>query len=178
MSHWTTTILLTTTLIGCLSDKQEDSEETGVTELTDSGESTNSDTAEDEPEATIWTGPSITFTKEDFADHTDPANQDAITDKVVLTRSFQGALFNVLSENTAGSTSPAGTEWAVGNTDDIENLEFQALKPTVDYKMKDAPGIPLVLHLIEEDIYLDVTFLSWSPGGSAGGFSYERTTPN
>jgi hypothetical protein len=35
-----------------------------------------------------------------------------------------------------------------------------------------------VVHLIEENIYLDVTFLSWVIGrDSGGGFSYERSTP-
>ena len=38
-------------------------------------------------------------------------------------------------------------------------------------------GENFVLHLIEEDIYLDVRFLSWTSGnGAGGGFSYERST--
>ena len=44
--------------------------------------------------------------------------------------------------------------------------------------MDNLPGTALVLHLIDENIYIDVTFLSWSSGDSGGGFSYERTTEN
>ena len=35
-------------------------------------------------------------------------------------------------------------------------------------------GRPAVVHLITEDIYFSVDFLSW--GGRSGGFSYERST--
>ncbi len=34
----------------------------------------------------------------------------------------------------------------------------------------------MVLHLITDDIYIDIKFLSWTSGGN-GGFSYERSTP-
>ena len=33
-----------------------------------------------------------------------------------------------------------------------------------------------VLHLITDDIYIDIKFLSWSSGDSGGGISYERST--
>jgi hypothetical protein len=36
-------------------------------------------------------------------------------------------------------------------------------------------GVNAVMHLITDDIYLNVTFTSW--GGSAGGFAYSRSTP-
>ena len=34
-----------------------------------------------------------------------------------------------------------------------------------------------MLHLITDDIYIDVSFISWTNGGNGGGFSYERSTP-
>ncbi len=34
----------------------------------------------------VWTGPKKVFIKADFADWTDAANQDRITDKVIITR--------------------------------------------------------------------------------------------
>ena len=42
-------------------------------------------------------------------------------------------------------------------------------------------GENMVLYLIEENIYIDIKFTSWSEGngdgeGSGGGFSYERST--
>ena len=30
------------------------------------------------------------------------------------------------------------------------------------------------LHLVADDLYFDVRFLSWTEGGVGGGFSYER----
>ncbi len=45
-----------------------------------------------------------------------------------------------------------------------------------------ADGRNMVIHLITDDIYIDIKFLSWTPGGGdtsgLGGFSYERSTPN
>ncbi|MCX5654761.1 MAG: autotransporter-associated beta strand repeat-containing protein, partial [Planctomycetota bacterium] len=32
------------------------------------------------------------------------------------------------------------------------------------------------MHLISEDIYIDIKFTSWTSGGAGGGFSYERAT--
>lgn len=37
-------------------------------------------------------------------------------------------------------------------------------------------GKSAVLHLIPNDIYLDIKFLSWGQAGG-GGFSYQRSTP-
>ena len=34
----------------------------------------------------------------------------------------------------------------------------------------------MVVHLITDDIYIDIKLLSWSSGGTGGGFSYERST--
>ena len=101
-----------------------------------------------------------------------------ITDKVILTRGIQGSLFNVVTETSEGVGSPEGTEWAKGTTDDLDTLEFQSLKPAANNQLKNVPGESFVLHLIEEDIYIDLTFISWERGGSGGGFSYERSTPS
>ena len=124
----------------------------------------------------IWSGPKITFTKENSVDHTDPQNQDFITDLVILTRGERGSLINVVSETSAVSSSPDGTEWALGTTTELDSLEFQSLKKAANEQLKQVPGKSFVLHLIEEDIYIDITFLSWTSGGSGGGFSYERST--
>jgi hypothetical protein len=40
-----------------------------------------------------------------------------------------------------------------------------------------ANGTNYVLHLVEENIFIDVVFTSWSQGGNGGGgFSYRRST--
>jgi len=37
-------------------------------------------------------------------------------------------------------------------------------------------GRGAVIHLVDEDIYLDIRFLSWTQSRGGGGFSYERST--
>ena len=43
-------------------------------------------------------------------------------------------------------------------------------------KPKDVVGKNLIMHLIDDNIYLSVKFTSWSQG-KQGGFAYERSTP-
>ena len=182
------------TLFGCTDDADKMSPDSGTAQVRetglpptddsgtapedDTGTAPDDDTGEPEPaEPTVWNGPRTTFTKANFADPTDPANQDAITDSVVLTRGGRGSLINVVVETSASGSSPSGTEWAVGTTDALEGLEFKPLKQAANNQMANLPGTTLVLHLIDDDIYLDVTFLSWTRGSdSGGGFSYERAT--
>ena len=185
MSLHTTGWMIALAFLGCTDDDKTVSEtggaqvqETGTAPAEETGTAPADETGEPEPSGpTIWTGPRTTFTKDNFADPTDPANQDAITDAVVLTRGERGSLINVVVEESANSSSPGGTEWAVGTTEALEELQFQPLKQAANNQMQNLPGTALVLHLIDEDIYIDVTFLSWTRGsGSGGGFSYERTT--
>ncbi|MFP4484933.1 MAG: hypothetical protein ACLFO1_08785 [Spirochaetaceae bacterium] len=125
----------------------------------------------------IWRGERIVFTKEDGADQTLSENQDRITDNVWITRRNDGGqIFNIQErDEPLAAVSPIGTRWAIGTTDDIENLDFKPFRPAVG-SPKEVPGKDVVLHLVEEDIYVDVRFLSWSQE-KRGGFSYERTTP-
>lgn len=134
---------------------------------------------------TIWTGPSVTFTKADNADWTLEENQDRITNAVWITRQNNQSIFNIAVEseqqgNGNGSviTSPADTEWAVGSiSDGIGNLTFDNFVATLNGEVGDNVfNGPMVLHLISEDIYIDITFNSWSSGNSGGGFSYTRSS--
>ena len=125
-----------------------------------------------------WEGSRITFTKADSADPTDESNQDRITDNVWITRANSGGqIFNIVSETSATSgSSPAGTEWAQGSFDDLDTLTFTSFRNACpNQKPKDVVGVPMVLHLTAEDIYIEVEFTSWSQG-KQGGFSYQRTT--
>ena len=38
-------------------------------------------------------------------------------------------------------------------------------------------GNDMVLHLITDDIYIDIKYLSWTQNGQGGGFSYQRSNP-
>lgn len=125
---------------------------------------------------TIWDGPEITFTKADNADPSLATNQDSITDGIRLTRGNDGVLYNAASENSATNSSPTGTLWAEGTTDNLANLSFTTLKSAANNQMKNVPGKNFVLFLVEDSIYIDLTFASWTQGKNGGGFSYSRTT--
>lgn len=137
----------------------------------------NLDGQEDNEGPTYWRGNSLVFNKSDGADPNLETNQDRITDNVWITRGNTGGqIFNIAINVNANKTeSPIGTEWAIGALDDIDNLEFNYFRNTVS-KPKNVVGKSLVLHLIENNIYLSVKFTSWSSGKN-GGFSYERSTP-
>tara|TARA_Y100000766_G_scaffold90649_1_gene77115 strand:- start:3970 stop:4449 length:480 start_codon:yes stop_codon:yes gene_type:complete len=136
----------------------------------------------DEPNDTsssiIWNGSLITFEKSDGADPTAEANQDRLTSNVWITRGNNGGqIYNIAKENTSNKdNSPIGTAWAIGTLDQIESLSFNKFRVAVG-NPKDVVGKDLVLHLIEDDIYLSVKFSSWS-SGQKGGFAYSRSTAN
>ncbi len=126
---------------------------------------------------TVYSGEMITFTKEDGADPDEETNQDRITDNVWITRGNTGGqIYNAAVETMFDKdNSPEDTEWALGTTaDGIANLTFDKLRATI--QPKEIVGKDLVLHLITDDVYIDIKFSTWSEGnsGTGGGFSYER----
>jgi hypothetical protein len=140
---------------------------------------------------TVWTGLSVTFSKADFADPTLPENQDRITDNVWLTRGVNGGIFNIRRETAYDNgihTAPADTEWASvfnnpGKTIAAENWDdLQFTNWLGAYNQEGSMSLPLalttrnaVVHLITDDIYLDLQFTAWTQGGP-GGFAYMRAT--
>ena len=136
--------------------------------------------------ADVWQGPSITFTKAPNADWTLPENQDQITPNVAITRANLRGIFNIAQESEfskttpiSSSPSPVDTEWAFGTTNEIGTLSFETWVVWNGAFPPDMVGQNAVLHLISEDIYLDIRFTSWGEGAaSGGGFSYVRSTPN
>ncbi|WP_242085147.1 T9SS type A sorting domain-containing protein [Aestuariivivens sediminis] len=129
---------------------------------------------------TIWTGSHTTFTKANFADPTLEANQDRITDHVWITRGDIQGIFNIKKEGAYSKTtgiSPIDTEWAFGTTDNWESLTYNTWVATIENNPPDMLNRNMVLHLITDDIYIDLEFTSWSIGNTAGGgFSYHRST--
>ena len=87
-----------------------------------------------------------------------------------------GFIYQPARDNGAGS--PADTEWAYGTTANVANLIF---RPWVDWNGKQPPsmvGRDAVVHLISEDIYIDIKFTAWGSGAGAGNFAYQRSTPS
>ncbi|MEQ9007414.1 MAG: choice-of-anchor D domain-containing protein, partial [Ekhidna sp.] len=118
----------------------------------------------------------LAFEKEAYADWTLAENQDCITENVCLTRGDSQGLFNAVIETSYSSTSPSGTEWARGTSDDPTS-SYSTWRNTIESCPPCHLNQPLSLHLIEEDLYFDVVFTSWDEGGSGGGFSYVRSSP-
>lgn len=123
----------------------------------------------------------LSFSKAAFADPTDPANQDMITDTVAITRGDRQGIYNILQEGTYEDfVSPLGTQWFFGGTvqdvidgaigiadfDTWENAHGSFPPGTVD--------VEAVLYLEAEDAYVDIMFTEWGSGGSGGAFAYDR----
>lgn len=137
----------------------------------------------------IWNGPDVMFSKGLGADPTDPANQDFLTPNVSITRADTQGIYNAAVEtqyqNLGGGAgnSPAGTQWAVGTTDNLGSLTFESWFDTVGPTSSiggpnNSVGVPLVLHLVDDDIYVDITFTQWGQGAGGGGsFAYTRSSP-
>lgn len=133
-------------------------------------------TPEPASERIIWSGAETTFSKASGADPSQAENQDRITANIWITRGNNGGeIYNAQSESTSvKGVSPRGTAWAVGTIDQIDQLEFKNFRAAVG-SPKSVVGKDLVLHLVEENIYLSVRFTSWSQN-KGGGFSYQRST--
>lgn len=129
--------------------------------------------------ATVWTGPVMTFAQA-TPDWTQPSNQDRMTPNVWITRGSIQGIFNAKTESTfTHSVSPADTEWANGNLANYASLSYtdwNSWARGVNPSPPDTIGVPAVVHLKSEDIYVGITFTSWGIAG-ASLFSYQRTTP-
>ena len=104
-------------------------------------------------------------------------NQDRITNNVWITRANNQGIFNIVTEtNYTDFSSPADTEWAIGTTANIGSLTFQNWEDTSGSNPPSLVNQDMVVHLITDDIYIDIKFTSWQSGGAGGGFTYERST--
>jgi len=74
--------------------------------------------------------PSVSFTKNDYADWTLPENQDCITDNVCITRKNNQGIYNANTENGYSSSSPDDTERAYGNCINKDSLGFDTWENT------------------------------------------------
>lgn len=137
----------------------------------------------------VWTGPNTNYNESPVATFSSPngGGADLIigptgTNKgVSLTRSFDEVLYNrAAGETTAnGSTSPVDTMWAFGSLANFASLSYKTLTAIRNSAVPDFQAAilnkPMVVHLVNENIYLSLTFTSW-PQHDAGGFAYTRST--
>ena len=139
---------------------------------------------------TIWDGPTKLFQKCDYTVTSSEFSQDRITDNVWITRADNQGIFNIVTETSFDSgTSPSDTEWFIGTTETFLNNPLNYCGETPNELVGKfwydlAPGNmeyglvgnDYVLHLITDNIYIDIKFLSWTSNGNGGGFSYERSS--
>ena len=120
--------------------------------------------------ATVWNGPTV--------NESDTTAPDKMTANVWLTRGGSQGLYNAVTEN--GFThffSPADTEWADGTTANYASLSYTDWNTWAKNLHGGPPstvGVDAVVHLISDDIYLDIKFTSWSVGSA---YSYQRSSP-
>ena len=135
----------------------------------------------------VYTGDGVSFAKEAFADYTLPANQDFILPDIAITRGDTRGIFNAALEVAfVDNSSPAGTAWAFVNNNPMATLSATnwAALSFADWQTANGGGgggptntvgQDAVLHLIDQDIYLDIHFTEWGAGSTAGGsFAYNR----
>ncbi len=129
---------------------------------------------------TVWSGLTYTFINTGGTNPNDAASQDRITDNVWITRGFTQGIFNIAQEASydgagANGPSPVGTEWAFGTTANYASLTYTPWAQAHGGNPGSLVGQNMVLHLIADNIYLDIRFDRWGPQG--GGFTYIRAVP-
>ena len=129
----------------------------------------------------IWNGNFIEFTKDSLADWTLEENQDRITDNVWITRKNTQGIFNIAQETGFShlNGSPVDTEWSYGTTSQIDQLTFEPWSWAIDSMVTEMIGQDMVVHLITDDIYIDIRVLEWGVTHAGFGyFKYRRATEN
>jgi len=140
---------------------------------------------------TVWSGLTTTFAKPAFANP--QIYKDQITSSVALSRGSTQGMLNVVSECSSGcaythNVSPAGTMWATdlvnGNAGksiaaaNWSNLNFTNWETAYGASSVLQGNIvtqDAVVHLVADDIYLDLRFTMWGGSGASGGsFTYMR----
>jgi glucose/arabinose dehydrogenase len=120
--------------------------------------------------ATVWTGPTII--------RGDANGVDQMTPSVGITRGASQGIYNISQE--PGFThflSPKDTEWADGTTANYNTLSYTDWDNWAKNIHGGPPGtigVNAVVHLISDNIYIDIKFLTWGIGGP---YSYQRSTP-
>ena len=120
----------------------------------------------------------VVFTKPDSANWTLPENQDRITDNVWITRKDIQSLFNIAQEDgySGNNGSPVGTLWAHTTTAAADPASYTNFVAMNGGGPQSLIGDTVSLYLPQDELYFDVTFLSFSGGNTGGGFSYSRTS--
>jgi hypothetical protein len=123
----------------------------------------------------VWSGRTFQFSKTSGANPALAANQDRITNNVWITRGSSAGTYNAFSEAAyTHNVSPAGTEWATGDAVNHASLTFAPWEIWNGQSPPSMIGVDACVHLITDDIYLDIRYTAWQSAGSGGAFTYLR----
>ena len=131
--------------------------------------------------ATVWNGPTLSFSNGPAANWMLPQYQDRMTPNVWITRGSTEGIFNAAKENFFTKFfSPSDTAWSYGALSNYASLTYTDWEDWFGGPVGGGPpvtvGKPAVVHLISDDIYLSVTFTFW--GARNASFAYLRSTPS
>lgn len=125
---------------------------------------------------TIWNGTNMGFS------HPEGGPADQILTNVTITRGGGGGLYNSALETGPSVGSPKGTQWALGTLAQYTNgtaLSFGNCPLEAGMRPPNDVGKTYVVHLITNNIYLQLTLTNWGGMGGSGttSFGYIRSTP-
>jgi hypothetical protein len=134
---------------------------------------------------TVWSGATYEFSKPDLAF---PPPADELTANVAFTRDDFAGLYNVAQEFGYNFSSPIDTRWATdvnnpGGTITATNYaaltfgDWATAYGGPNQLASNIVGRDAVVHLVSDDIYLDLRFTAWTPLANGGGFTYLRAVP-
>jgi hypothetical protein len=140
---------------------------------------------------TIWNGPTTNFTPSGVYSAATPGTYDLLTADVALARNGDYPLFNSQMETSydASAGSPKNTTWALGSLTNLDTLiaddAFETWATVIggggdgSNLFNYLPGKTYVVHLVSDNIYLQLTFDTWNSANQQGSslYSYTRTTP-
>jgi len=120
----------------------------------------------------------VVFTKPDSADWTLEEYQDRITDNVWITRKHNQSLFNIAQEDgySGPNGSPVGTLWSGTTTANSDSTSYTTFVIMHGGSPQSIIGDTVSLYLPDDNLYFDVSFISFSGSNTGGGFSYIRTS--
>ena len=119
----------------------------------------------------------VEFVKEDDSDWTLSENRDFITPTCEITRQNSAPLYNYVTQsNSYDNLENSNIRWKAGAYDDdtwpyendLENLSGIG-------NLTSLPGSTVTLHVLDDDLYFELYFTSWTCCGDGGGFAYTRT---
>lgn len=119
----------------------------------------------------------VDFEKVDLADWTLPENQDRVQANLWITRQNNQGLYTHFDQPSwpGGAVGgPTNTEWKAGLTDEPGTYDSWLNAAGGSPSANIFEGAEYSLHVLDTDLYFDVTWVYFSNGSNAGGFAYQR----